>query len=336
MVVDDGVERCPKHMTSGPCGGVTNDGRCEVPGVRCPFRDATATDWQPAPRRATPVSLPDFVVDIRVGVDDRPELAEAASLLRERGAGVLIGDHVEDAGVHDPADAAAELRSAGLRVAAGLTCRGRTVDQLRTLLGRLVASGVDAVHCVTGDHPAARFDGVPEPVFELDSFGLVALAHDAGASISVGESPAARPTDQRPQRLAAKARAGAGVAILNHAGSVDRLIEFADACHEIVPDLTLVAPVPVITDVGSARALTQFPGLHLPPGLTERIFDASDPEAEGVRAAAEIGRSLRRSGRFVGCNLSGSGGRGGLVERMGVMAAVVDEIRSAPESSAPY
>lgn len=320
--------QCPKRMDYGPCGGVTDAGMCEVPGVRCPFVGVADLSW-PAPACSSgPVELDEFIVDLRPDLSRPDELAEVGGIFRDAGITALVGDHVDEPDAREPPEVGRALLSAGVAAIVTLTCRTRSAEVLGDYISQLHEARVTAVHCVTGDHPAARFGATGEYDFALDSFGMVALARSLGAAVSVAESPAARPSEKRPQRLAAKARAGASVAVLNHAGAPSALVDFADATRRLAPDLALVAPVPVITDHRSAEALARFPGLVLPPGLTERILGASNPRAEGVTAAVEIGRALWASGRFAALNLSGPGADASLAERAALMAAVATSIRT--------
>ena len=90
--------------------------------------------------------------------------------------------------------------------------------------------------------------------------------------------------------------------------------------------MPIIAPVPVVTDHRSAHALTQFPGLCLPPGLLEAVLHDPDPHRAGIDAAVEIGRALLASGEFRHLNLSGSASGSGLAERAEVMTEVAEAI----------
>ena len=326
--MSDASDHCPKRMRHGPCGGVTDDGQCEVPGLACSFVARDVQPWDVEPVPSARVDIPEFVVDLRPDISRPDELRGVADVLDPERFAVLVGDHVDEAHGQSPPEVARALKTVGLRAIVTLTCRERSVDALTRDIAELRDAGVEAVHCVTGDHPAARLGLHGDYEFPLDSFGLLALARSLGAPVSVAESPAARPRRRRPERLAAKAKAGASVAILNHAGPPDALIDFADACRALAPTLELVAPVPVITGRASAATLQRFPGLVLPAGLVSSILDARDPHAEGVAAAVAIGRTLRESGRFGSLNLSGIGADAGLVERAELMASVGAAIRT--------
>lgn len=319
-------EECPKHMVFGPCGGVTAAGGCEVDQRRCPFVGAPLrqlpADVEHRPR---PVDVGRFVIDLRMPADEAV-LAEVAAIYRDVGATVLVGEHVDDPADAAPHRHAERLSAVGLPAIVTVTGRTRTPDEHRAEIERLLAAGVVAVHCVTGDHPAARFGPGATATFTLDGTRLATLARAAGARVTVSESPVAPPIELRAARVSMKQRAGADLAILNHAGRPDEVVEFAERCTEVGADLALVAPVPVITDGSSARALAQFPGLALPAGLTDRILGSNDLRRAGVDAAVSHGRELLGSGRFVTLNLSGSGTAGGPVERARIMAEVAVEL----------
>ena len=62
----------------------------------------------------------------------------------------------------------------------------------------------------------------------------------------------------------------------------------------------------MVADVWAAAALAALPGLRLPAGMLRSIAAAADPFAEGLEWATKLAACLASSGRFVGCNLSGS------------------------------
>lgn len=293
-------------MRHGPCGGVGPDGGCEVPGVVCPFVAADRVpDWAGPACGPRALALPPLVIDVRCDPADRRSVDAAAELLTATGAAGLLGEHLDDP-VPGSRAAAAALVECGVPVVATVTGRGRTAEECEAEIGALVEVGVAAVHCVTGDHPAARFGPEATARFSLDSLDLAARARAAGAVVSVASSPASPPTGRRPARLRSKQEAGADLAIVNHGGPADHLVAFADRCRGVGATLPLVAPVPVVTDHRSARSLTQFPGVTLPPGLAPAILEADDPRTVGVEMAVEFGAALVTSGRYRHLNLSGA------------------------------
>lgn len=326
------IASCPKQMTFGPCGGVRLDDGCEVDGRPCPFLDARSVPPPTAPRhRPRPVGLGRVLIDLRLPVSTEAdsELVEIAGIFSDVGATALIGEHVDDPDDAAPHHHGERLAAVGIPAVVTVTGRDRSESEQAAEMIRLAETGVVAVHCVTGDHPSVRFGPEATATFVLDGTQLATIARSVGAvAVSVAESPAANPTARRPKRLATKQSAGADMAVLNHAGPPSRLVEFADRCRDHGGDLTLVAPVPVITDHRSARALSQFPGLVLPHGLVDRVLAAADPHRAGVAAAVEIGTELLASGRFATVNLSGAATAGGPVARAETMAEVATELAS--------
>lgn len=313
---------CPKTMVHGPCGGVTDDG-CEVDGRPCPFVTAPLVAWSGAVSAPRSVDLPDVVVDLRPAPDD-PDFADALRVLRDAGVAALVGEHLDDRPDLSIPDLVHTVVDRGLPTIATVTCRNRSDEDCVERIAELAEAGAAAILCVTGDHPAARFGAGRSADFPLDSVQLAALARSTGVAVAVAESPASAPVDRRPARLLTKQRAGADLAILNHAGDEDDLVAFADAAVEVGVALPIVAPVPVITDPGSLRALTRFPGVRLPQTVTRSV---GPDGVDGVGAAVRFGRRLLASGRFRHVNLSGRATTDGQLSRNRVMAEVADRIR---------
>lgn len=325
---------CPKHMRFGPCGGPHFDGRCEVGPFPCPFVDRPLAEGPSAtgPSLAVGAASPVVLVDVRAPSPPAPSppdlwVRTAAAL---QGCWALIGDHVDnpvwagDAGYTPPEEAVATLVAGGVPTIATVTGRHHGVDGAAARARSLRDAGATAVHCVTGDHPAAL--GIDRPVsFGAESITIVAAASTAGVPTTVAESPAS--PGPRVARLLAKQRAGAGAAVLNHAGPARALVAFADACADAGVDLPLVAPVPMVVDVRRAAALAAFPGLQLVPGMLDAIAGAADPLAEGLRWAGDLADELHDSGRFAGINLSGAAGGDHPYERLEVTRRFVERIR---------
>lgn len=277
---------CPKDMVFGPCGGVTAGHGCEVDGRPCPFCERTEPTRWPAGEqqpvwRPRPLDLPRVIVDFRPDPDRRAEVRRAADVLGAVDVAVLVGEHVDDLGHQPPHEMSVALRTAGLRPIVTISGRDRSSVELDRELDALVATEPLAVHVVTGDHPAARFEPSATAQFVSDSMRLADAVRRRGGQVSVAESPASPPLGWRPTRLLDKQRAGADLAIVNHAGSLELLSGFAAACRAIGVELPLVAPVPVVTDHRSADSLSRFPGLVLPDGLACRAETRSGASTVG-------------------------------------------------------
>jgi methylenetetrahydrofolate reductase (NADPH) len=318
---------CPKAMVYGPCGGVGDvDDACEVDRRPCPFcHEDAPRSWVGVRRAPRRFALPTIVIDVRPDTGRPDVLAVTAARLNAGGHAALLGEHLDDPDPGHPHIAAGQITALGATVIATVTPRDRSEEECRREIADLIAAGVTAVHCVTGDHPAARFGPDMTATFSTDGTRLAALARDGGAHVTVAESPASPPTTWRAERLLSKQHAGADAAILNHAGSVDDLHRFALRCDDIGVTMALVAPVPVVTDHRSAHALTQFPGVHLPPHLLDAILHADDPRRAGIDAAVEMGRRVLEAG-FDHLNLSGSASGFGTHDRIEIMTEVAGRV----------
>jgi methylenetetrahydrofolate reductase (NADPH) len=319
---------CPKAMRYGPCGGVRRDGTCEVGDRACPFV-APGVRWVAPDTPRVPemsATVPRVVVDVHEPYELRGEphrwWRRIAAVLGP--AAALIGEHVDgprdDAGRLPVTDVVRIFGERSVECLVTVTGRDRTLDDATKEITALRAAGVCAVHCVTGDHPAGI--GLDRPArWGAECLDLITATRDLGVDATAAESPAA--VGPRIERILAKQHAGAGAVILNHAGDVADLVGFADACHGAGVTVPFVAPVPVVVDADSARALERFPGVRLPTGLRAAVAAARDPRAEGVRRAVTMACALLQSGRFAGINLSGPAGTVGADLRLAVTAELL-------------
>jgi methylenetetrahydrofolate reductase (NADPH) len=303
--------QCPKHMVMGPCGGVRPDGRCEVVDDPCVFPEPVAwpdpvdTESRAVPLRRPPLILTDYTAEpfsVRA-------LRSVAATLAPVSDAVLVGEH-QNRPDFPPTLLAGLLQDAGARPWITLACRDRNRIVLEQELIGLRHLDVDAVLCVTGD--ARGYDVRPDvtQVFDLDGPRLAALAAAVGLSAAVPETPAAPPRDRRPFRLLQKQRAGAAVAVLNHA-AVDTVASFMAAALAGGLTIPVIAAVAVYTDELSATVLSALPGLELAAAAVTAVVAAPDPVAAGLAAAVAEAQALLAIPGVVGVNLSGlASGRG--------------------------
>src|SRR6476619_8170344 len=76
---------CPKRMVFGPCGGVRDDGACEVAAHRCVFLDQPLVEWPgPAaggPPRPVPDGRPTVLADLSVTPYDPASVRRIVGIL---------------------------------------------------------------------------------------------------------------------------------------------------------------------------------------------------------------------------------------------------------------
>jgi 5,10-methylenetetrahydrofolate reductase len=327
---------CPKRMVFGPCGGVRDDGRCELVEDPCVYLAPPLPRWmapvvQPPPAR--PGGLlersrrgPVVLTDLTVRPFDRPSVRSVTRVLAPVSDGLLVGEHQNRPDL-PPTLMAQEVLAAGGRPWITLACRDRSRLVLEQELAGLAAVGADGVLCVTGD--GRRAEVGTTSVFDLDGTRLAALAAEAGLSAAVPESPDAPPVPQRPARVTEKQRAGAQLCVLNHVGDPARLAAFTAAARTAGASLPFVAAVAVYTDERSARVLQAFPGLHLDDTAVARVLSAPDPVAAGIGAAVAEARALLAVAGVVGVNLSGLASAAGEATAAAVKAEVALRIREA-------
>jgi methylenetetrahydrofolate reductase (NADPH) len=304
---------CPKHMLMGPCGGVRPDGRCEVIDDPCVFPEPVVWPDPEGPVSPVPATLlqrtPLILTDYTAEPFSVRALRAVAMTLAPSSDAVLVGEH-QNRPDFPPTLLATLLQDAGARPWITLACRDRNRIVLEQELIGLRHLEVDAVLCVTGD--ARGYDVRPDvtQVFDLDGPRLAALAATVGLPAAVPETPAAPPRDRRPFRLLQKQRAGAAVAVLNHAAT-DTVTSFMAAATAAGVTIPVIAAVAVYTDALSAAVLSGLPGLELDPDAVQRVIDAPDPVEAGVAAAVAEAQALLAIPGVAGVNLSGlASGRG--------------------------
>jgi methylenetetrahydrofolate reductase (NADPH) len=307
------VNDCPKRMTFGPCGGVRDDGGCEMRAGACTFADLDEpVRWPGAVAPPVPGSTllaalargRAVVTELTLPPYDADGVVEVAGLVAGSCDAVLVGEH-QDRPDFPPVLMAQLLRRGGATPWLTLACRDRNRVVLEQELAGLRHAGVDGVLCVTGDGraPGVR-EGVTQ-VFDLDGTELAALAAGRGHAVAVPESPDAAPHHLRPGRLVEKQRAGAHVAVLNHVGTPLRVEEFVTRARDLGLTIPVVAAVAVYTDEAAARGLQRFPGLHLDDEQVERVLAARDVRAAGVEAAVEEAHALLDIDGVAGVDLTG-------------------------------
>ena len=324
-------------MHYGPCGGVREDGGCEMGAHPCPFTllDAPhAWTGSPPPLRPPPDLLPAggkavVLTDLTVPAYDPAAVAELVDVLAPTCDAVLVGEHQSRPDL-PPTLMAALIKERGAQPWITLTCRDRNRVVLEQELHGLAALGGVGVLCATGDGRAPGVRDEVTQVFDIDGTRLAAMAAQAGLPVAVPEAPDAPPRHLRAGRLLAKQEAGAQVAVLNHVGSVERLSAFVAEARAAGVRLPFVAGVAVYTDERSAAVLQRFPGLNLDPQRVAEVLAAPDSVAAGCAEAVREAREVLAIAGVVGVNLSGSATSRG--ERAGaeIKAAVGAELRRDP------
>jgi methylenetetrahydrofolate reductase (NADPH) len=256
----------------------------------------------------------DFVVtaEITPPVSTDPgEFLSRAMPLKGLATAINVTDGA-GAKVHLSSLAAAHyLVQSGIEPIFQMTCRDRNRLALQGDILGAVSLGIRNILALAGDDPKAGDQPEAKAVFDLDSRGLLAMAHrmrlerklPSGTAIAgkfslvlgAADIPVDPPAGWNPKGLIAKADAGAdfvqtqfcmdmGVA-RRYAG---RLLELGLA--QRLPILIGVAPIP---SARSARWMREkLSGTLIPDALIARLENAADPKREGTRICVEVLREL--------------------------------------------
>jgi methylenetetrahydrofolate reductase (NADPH) len=312
-------------MVYGPCGGVRDDGGCEMADAPCVF-DAAVPPAEAVP--GVPLrDVPKVLTDFSTPPFDRTAIARTCAILASSCDAVLVGEH-HNRPDFPPTLLAQLLLEHGCRPVVTLACRDRNRVVLEQEIRGLQLVGVDAVLCVTGD--GRGYDVRPEvtQVFDLDGPRLASLAAQLGVSAAVPETPRAAPVTVRPTRLVYKQRCGAALAILNHVARPADVSAFVGGARRAGLTMPVLASVAVYTDELSAAALQGLPGLDLDADAVGAVLSAPDPVAAGIATAVAEARALLDLDGIAGVNVSGLGSARGWEYAAQVKAEVGSAIRS--------
>ena len=240
---------------------------------------------------------------------DPAEFLRRALPLKGLAAAVNVTDGA-GAKVHLSSLAAAHfLVQSGIEPIFQMTCRDRNRLALQGDLLGAAALGIHNILVLAGDDPKAGDQPEAKPVFDVDSRGLIAMAHGmrrngklpSGTAIegkfNVVIGAADMPVDPEPgwepKGLAAKVAAGADFVQTQFCmdlGVVRRYAARLLECGVKVPMLIGVAPIP---SARSARWMREkLYGTRIPDETIERLDKAADPKREGRQICVEVLRGL--------------------------------------------
>ena len=276
----------------------------------------------------------------------RRSLEAARALVDDpRIAAISITDSAGGHAMASPVPLAEELLARGQDVIVHVACRDRSRNALRTLAWELEARGIRNVLAVSGDHPVEGTGGLSQPVFDLDSVGLISLYHDLvnepgpdgadhapGLFIGTAVSPFKRLESEvilQYLKLELKSRAGADFVIPQlgyDSRKWDELLRWM-RLHDL--RLPVLANVYVLTrTVARLFNANAIPGCVVSDDLLATIEKAAAGPDKGKAFFLELAAKQVAIAR-------GMGFRGAYVAGHTLPAADVDRILALAETFAP-
>jgi homocysteine S-methyltransferase len=199
----------------------------------------------------------------------------------------------------------------GIETVLHYTCRDRNVLGIQSDLLGVSAIGLKNVLCITGDPP--KMGNYPDAtaVFDVDSIGLVNIAHNlnrgldiggnpvgqsTGFTLSVGANPGADDLDEEIRRFEFKVEAGAEFVITQPVFDLKLLEIFLKRIeHCRIP---VVAGIWPLTSVRNAEFMKNELRVSVPDAIVERMAKANTADAaraEGVQIAREMLTAVRKT-----------------------------------------
>jgi methylenetetrahydrofolate reductase (NADPH) len=254
----------------------------------------------------------DFVVTAEITPPvstDAGEFLSRALPLKGLATAVNVTDGA-GAKVHLSSLAAAHfLVQNGIEPVFQMTCRDRNRLALQGDLLGAASLGIRNVLVLAGDDPKAGDQPEAKAVFDLDSKGLLAMAHGmrtdhklpSGTAIAgkldlvlgAADVPVDPPPEWDAKGLKAKAAAGADFVQTQFCMDAGVVRRYAARLRELgvrIPILIGVAPIP---SARSARWMREkLFGTNIPDAIVERLEKAADPKREGRRICVEVLQQL--------------------------------------------
>lgn len=264
----------------------------------------------PAGRLKTALETGDFIITAEITpklTTDADEVLQQALPLKDKVVAVNVTDGAGARVTMSSLAASSILARNGIEPILQMTCRDRNRIAISADLIGAAALGIENILILTGDNPGAGDEPNAKGVFDIEAIEIMQLARQMSEDGTIGsgralsqrpsfniggvDAPFEAPADWRPDKLAARARAGMRFIQTQFCYEpevtrryVDRLAE-----HGVLDDVALIIGVGPIASLRSAKWMDDnLFGVTIPNSVMQRLQDADDQAAEGHRICVEL------------------------------------------------
>lgn len=260
-----------------------------------------------------------FVISAEIFL--RPEttaemIALQTQTLQAHVDGIMVTDNQEGRLHLSPMAAASLIKAAGVDPVVQLSCRNRNRIALMAELLGATTLGISSLVLIRGNRVPQGFNPRPRAVFDIDANELIGMASKMTADeclpslpdLYVGclITPHAPEPGWVPEKLNKKAAAGAQFAQTHICMDTDLLQNYMKhlVAAGIPRQLGIFVKLAVFSSAADARWLRDsMPNNQIPDSLIERLEQADNAEAEGVKIAAEQLQLLAQTPGVSGAHL---------------------------------
>jgi methylenetetrahydrofolate reductase (NADPH) len=238
---------------------------------------------------------------------DAASIREQAAVLKDHVDGILLTDN-QYGQLHMSTIAAASiLLDCGVDPIVQLTSRNRNRIALVSDLLGAGALGVTSLLLVAGERAAKDFKPRPKPVLDLTATDLIRTATTIKVDENLRFSPdffiggVVTPVDPgphwKPRKLLEKIEAGAQFVQTHTCMDIDLLRRYLKRLvqEKLIQRTSVIVSIAVLASAEDAQWLrANRSNVMLPENVVERLENADDPEAEGIRICVEIIQALQK------------------------------------------
>ena len=252
---------------------------------------------------------------------DFSHILEIADLLKGRVQGVNVTDYQSAAVKASSLAMCVELEKKGLESILQMTGRDRNRIAIQGEMLSAGHFGVKNMLALTGDHTTTGDNPEAKPVFEMDSVSILQTAEVlmSGQDLAGNElkgapdfylgacvTPVFDPIEVQLIKMRNKIKAGAKFFQTQGVFDIEVMREFKELTKDM--DCYVLAGIIPLKSAGMAKFMNRsVPGISVPDALIERLTEAEDKAAEGIRIAGEFVAQLKEEGVCDGAHIMAIG-----------------------------